>query len=75
MTWSWSSKALQAGSRVHKEEFKLDDPNGGREQTRWPPPPAEYKKLKDDPEIEEVAVLVGNFRPSTTRRPTRRCRR
>ena len=47
---------------VHKEEFKLDDPNGGRDQNplapsvRW-----KYKKFKGGPEIDEVAVLVGNY--------------
>ena len=47
---------------VHQEAFKLDDPNGGREQdplapsARW-----KYKKFKGGPEIDEVAVLVGNY--------------
>ena len=56
-------KRYKLEAYVHKEDFKLDDPNGGREQnplahtTRW-----KYKKFKDGPEIEEVAVLVGNFK-------------
>ena len=50
---------------VHKKEFKLDDPNGGREvnpldpaAVRW-----KYKKFnRSTAEIDEVAVLVGNYR-------------
>ena len=47
---------------VHKADFKLDDPNGGRDPNplghspRW-----RYKKFKDHPEVQEVAVLVGNY--------------
>ena len=49
---------------VHKKEFKLDDPNGGRASNPLDPVAArwKYKKFnRSSAEIDEVAVLVGNF--------------
>ncbi len=47
---------------VHTADFKLDDPNGGRDQNPFSHSPHwRYKKFKDHPEIEEIAVLVGNY--------------
>ena len=50
---------------VHKKEFKLDDPNGGREANPLDPAAVrwKYKKFnRSTAEIDEVAVLVGNYR-------------
>jgi hypothetical protein len=47
---------------AYRKGFKLDDPNGGRgadplgSPVRW-----QYKKFKNRTEIDETAVLVGNY--------------
>jgi hypothetical protein len=46
---------------VHKADFKLDDPNGGQQNPLSRAPRWRYKKFKDHPEIQEFAVLVGNY--------------
>lgn len=56
-------KRYKLEAYVHRKEFKLEDPNGGRENNplapaaiRW-----KYKKFDHRAEIDEVAVLVGNY--------------
>ena len=49
---------------VHKKEFKLDDANGGRANNPLDPTSSrwKYKKFnRSTAEIDEVAVLVGNY--------------
>jgi hypothetical protein len=46
----------------YKKEFKLDDPNGDRGAGQFGAPVRlQYKKFKHRAEIEETAVLVGNY--------------
>ena len=46
---------------VYKKEFKLDDPNGDRGTNPLGAPRWQYKKFKNSTEIEQTAVLVGNY--------------
>ena len=56
-------KRYQLEAFIHKKEFKLDDPNGGRENNPLAPASVrwKYKKFDHRAEIDEVAVLVGNY--------------